>query len=310
MRVLVTGGAGFLGRRLVDRLRARPDVERIVVLDVAAPADPRPGVEVRLGSLTDRPVVDAALADAGDVIVHLASMVSAGAEAAPAEAMAVNVGGMLALLDAAGRLESPPRLVFASSVAVFGPPAATAGVGDVTKLTPRTVYGTTKAIGELLVDDATRRGVVDGRTARLPTVIVRPGAPNAAASGFASGMFREPLAGVAAVVPVAETTPIVVIGPETAVGGIEGLIDLEGERLGPDRASCLPGVETDVGEMLAVLTEVGGASARALVTVQPDPATEGIVSSWPSRWDDRRARALGLPADDSLTSIVREYVDA
>lgn len=307
MRVLVTGGGGFLGRRLVRRLTARDDVERVVVLDVTEPTEPLAGADVRLGSLADRKLVDGAVADAGDVIVHLASMVSAGAEADPAGAMATNVGGMLELLDAVAASAAQPRLVFASSVAVFGPPIGARVVGDGTKLTPRSVYGTTKAIGELLVDDATRRGVIDGRTARLPTVIVRPGAPNAAASSFASGMFREPLAGHPSVVPVGEHTPIVVIGPATAVGGLEALIDLAADRLGPGRAMCLPGVETDVAEMLQVLAAVGGTEARSLVTVAPDPAIEAIVSSWPRGWDDTKARSLGLPADDSLRSIVNGY---
>ncbi|MEM8903826.1 MAG: NAD-dependent epimerase/dehydratase family protein [Actinomycetota bacterium] len=307
MRVLVTGGAGFLGRRLTARLAARGDIERVIVLDVVD-ADPAiPGVEVRVGALGDRDVVAQALADAPDVVVHLASMVSAAAEVDPARAMEVNVGGLVGLLGAVADLPSAPRFVFASSVAVFGPPLGL-DAGDAVKPTPRSVYGTTKAIGELLVDDATRRGIVDGRTARLPTVIVRPGAPNAAASSFASGLFREPLAGRASTVPVGERTAVVVIGPEAAVGGLEALIDLDGERLGPDRAVCLPGVETDVARMLDVLREVGGDEARALVTVDPDPAIEAIVTSWPRTWDDHRARALGLPADGSLRSIVEAHL--
>ena len=307
MKVLVTGGCGFLGRRLVERLSARDDVERIVVLDVVEPTEPLAGADVRVGSLTDRPLLDAAILDAGDVIVHLASMVSAGAEADPRRAMEVNVVGLLELLDAAAAAPVPPRLVFASSVAVFGPPAGGAA-GDTVKHTPRSVYGTTKAVGELLVDDATRRGVVDGRTARLPTVIVRPGAPNAAASGFASGMFREPLAGQPSVVPVSPGTAIVVIGPDTAAGGLEALIDLPADRLTADRAMCLPGVVTDVAEMLDVLEAVGGAEARDLITVRPDPAIETIVASWPRTWDDQRARDLGLPADDSLHGIVSNHL--
>jgi nucleoside-diphosphate-sugar epimerase len=168
----------------------------------------------------------------------------------------------------------------------------------------------TKAIGELLVAEASRRGFVDGRTARLPTVIVRPGRPNLAASSFASGLFREPLAGVATVVPVATDTGVVVIGHRTAVDGLARLLALPPGALGPDRAVGLPGLSVTVADMLAALTRAGARHGRQLgpVEVRPDPAISAIVASWPARWDHGAALALGLEADRSLDEIVDAYL--
>jgi nucleoside-diphosphate-sugar epimerase len=216
----------------------------------------------------------------------------------------VNVGGLVAVLEAAREGGRRPRLVFASSVAVFG--AGTGG--DDRKQAPVTTYGATKAIGELLVNDATRHGFVDGRTARLPTVIVRPGAPNRAASGFVSGMFREPLAGLPCPVPVDAATGVVVIGVDTAVAGLVALHDLPTDRLGPDRAVGLPGLCVTVAEMAETLRRAGGADAAELLRWEPDPAVAAIVASWPSRWDDAPARRLGLPADADLDAVVAAYV--
>jgi nucleoside-diphosphate-sugar epimerase len=168
----------------------------------------------------------------------------------------------------------------------------------------------TKAIGELLVNEYSRRGLVDGRTARLATVIVRPGKPNAAASGFASSMVREPLAGLGAVVPVALDTPICVIGHRAAADGLVAVLDLDGEALGPDRAIGLPALEVTAGDLLDAVTRFGRAEGRALgaLRLQPDPLVSAVVGSWPGRWDAGRAIRLGLPADSSLDAVVRDYV--
>jgi nucleoside-diphosphate-sugar epimerase len=164
----------------------------------------------------------------------------------------------------------------------------------------------TKAIGELLVNEYTRKGFVDGRVARLPTVIIRPGAPNAAASSFASGMFREPLAGVDAVIPVALDTPMVLIGTGTAVAGLVALVDVPGEALGHDRVMNLPGLEVTVAEMKDSVERSG--AARGRLSVRPDPAVEAIVATWPGRWSAPRAHGLGLAHDASLDAIVSDYL--
>lgn len=311
MRVVVTGGGGFLGRRMVEHLLASDaadPVSEVVVLDVVeahTPDDPRARSVV--DDLRRPGVLDPLLERPDTSIVHLASMVSAAAEQDWSGAVETNIGSLVNVLESCRRAPGTPTLTFASSVAVFGGPAVDGPVGDATRQTPRSTYGMTKAVGELLVDDATRTGIVDGRTARLPTVIVRPGAPNRAASSFASGMFREPLAGADAVVPVPLDTSLVVIGAATAVGGLVALHRLDGALLGPIRGVALPGLTITVAEMRDTLARVGGADAVTRLRHELDPAVEAVVASWPARWDDRRGRDLGLPADVDLDSIVRTY---
>jgi len=184
-------------------------------------------------------------------------------------------------------------------------------VDDMTRVLPQTTYGMTKAVGELMVNDYTRKGFLDGRAARLPTVIIRPGAPNAAASGFASGVFREPLAGRECVLPVAMETKMMVIGCRTAVAGLTGLMDADGDGIGPDRVVGLPNAAYSVAEMIAALGRVAAEEGiePGPVTPKPDPAVEAIVTSWPLVMDDARARKLGLPRDESLDDIIREYIE-
>jgi len=200
------------------------------------------------------------------------------------------------------------KVVFASTLAVFGGATAGGEVGDFIKQTPSGTYGTTKAVGELLINDATRKGHIDGRSARLPTVIVRPGAPNAAASGFASGMFREPLAGVQSVVPVSEETIMVLGSAQNTATCIRLVAEIDSDRLGHDRAVGVPGLSATVSEMLEVLEKVGGPEARSLVKLDYDAATDELVQSWPATLDDARGRELGLPADPNLESMVLAYM--
>jgi nucleoside-diphosphate-sugar epimerase len=260
---------------------------------------------VRRGDITDAAAVAAAIPSGTDAIVHLASMVSAECEADPERAMATNVGGLEVVLAAAGRLPEPPRVVFASSVAVFGDLGGGAA-GDGVKQTPSTTYGVTKAIGELLVNEHTRRGWIDGRSARLPTVIIRPGRPNAAASSFASGMFREPLAGEEAVVPVDPSTPIVVVGHRVAVRSLARLLAVDGAALGADRGVAVAGLETTVAEMIAACRSRPEATGG--LTVRPDPLVQAVVGSWPGRWDASQAQALGLPAAPALAEVIDAYL--
>jgi len=183
-------------------------------------------------------------------------------------------------------------------------------VTEMTRVVPQTTYGMTKAIGELMINDYTRKGFIDGRAARLPTVIIRPGAPNAAASGFASGVFREPLSGQDYVLPVVMDTRMMVIGARSAIAGLTGLMDADGEGLGADRVVNLPNNAYAVTDMIAALERVAAEHGITFgsVTPKPDPAIEAIVKSWPLTMEDSRARALGLPADESLEAIIREYI--
>jgi nucleoside-diphosphate-sugar epimerase len=306
VKALVTGGAGFIGSRLALFLLGRPELERLVLLDVVqAQGFDDPRVESVAGDIAD--VADLVDSD-GMSVFHLASVVSAGAELDFDLALRVNVDGMRTLLEALRRRRGT-RLVFTSTMAVYGGSAMPAVVGDTTKQTPQTTYGMTKAVCELLVNDYTRKGFLDGRSARLPTVIVRPGAPNLAASSYASAIFREPLAGTDYTCPVGLDTRVPVIGHRTVVGGIARLHDVESERIGDDRAVMLPSIAVSVREMIESLRRVAGDRRLGEIDVRPDPAVEAIVHTWARDATSERALALGLPADPDLDSIVRAYVE-
>ena len=315
MRVVVTGGFGFIGRalarRVLDRGRlAGRGVSEVVLFD-------RPGGEVEgvegartvLGDICD-PEQVAALVDAEEVCVfHLASVLSGEGERDFDLALRVNLDGGRNVLEACRAHGSRPRLVFSSTLAAFGGDGMPETVGDTTKQTPQTTYGTTKAACELLVNDYTRKGFLDGRTARLPTVIVRPGAPNRAASSFASAVFREPLAGRDYALPVGLDTRLPVIGERTVAEGLLRLVEVDGASLGHDRAVGLPGISVTVGEMVESLRRVAGDRALGAVTLARDPEIEAIVATWPRWVSSERALALGLPQDEGLDSIVRAYLE-
>ena len=331
MKIVITGGLGFLGlgiaRKLIERqeVRKSPElqggltgkqqvVDSVVLFDAAVPDALPDGLDGRarmmVGDIADRDAVFG-LIDRDDIrVFHLASVVSAGAEQDFDLAMRVNFDGGRNILDALRARQGAPRIVFASSLAVFGGDGVAEAVTDMTRLKPGTTYGMTKAIGELMINDYTRKGFIDGRAARLPTVIIRPGAPNAAASGFASGVFREPLSGQDYVLPVAMDTRMMVIGARSAIAGLTGLMDADGEGLGADRVVNLPNNAYAVTDMIAALERVAAENGITFgpVTPKPDPAIEAIVKSWPLAMEDSRARALGLPADESLDAIIREYI--
>jgi len=328
VKIVITGGCGFLGlgiaRKLIKRQEARKaegltgkqqEVESLVLFDAQVPDELPDGLDDRVslaaGDISDRGQVTA-LIDRDDIAVfHLASVVSAGGEQDFDLTMRVNFDGGLNVLEACRARDSVPKVVFASSLAVFGGEALPDTVNDMTRVTPLTTYGMTKAIGELMINDYTRKGFIDGRAARLPTVIIRPGPPNAAASGFASGVFREPLAGNEFVLPVGMGTKMMVLGTRNAVAGLIGLMDADGDALGGDRMVGLPNNAYSVAEMITALEAVAADKGISLgpITPRPDPATETIVTSWPLVMDDARARALGLPADESLERVIGDYIE-
>jgi D-erythronate 2-dehydrogenase len=323
MKVVITGGTGFVGsllaRKLCELSRLRgasgksEEIQEIVLFDMVLP-EQRPGgiderVRLMAGEIDDARMVQSVI-DRKDISVfHLASVLSGGGEQDFDLAMRVNLRGNLNVLEAARALGSRPKVVFASSIAVFGGSGMPKTVGDFTKQTPQTTYGTTKAMGELLVNDYTRKGFIDGRSARLPTIIIRPGKPNKAASSFASGVFREPLSGVECVLPVGEDTIMPVSGYRTIVEGFIKLHEADGEALGDDRAITFPGINASVADMIKSLKRVAGNKPLGPIRFEHDPIIERIVASWPTALNFDRATALGLPVDDNLDSIVRAYID-
>jgi nucleoside-diphosphate-sugar epimerase len=317
MRVVITGGAGFLGSRLARAILARGTltdargaeraVERLILLDVvpATFADPR--VSVVTGDLADPAVIAQAVATDTDAIFHLAAVVSGHAEAEFDTGMHVNVDGTRALLERCRQLARPPKFVFTSSLAVFGG-ALPDPVPDDARLTPQTSYGAQKAIGELLVYDMTRKGYVDGRSLRLPTVTVRPGKPNKAASSFASGVIREPLNGVDSPCPVGPDTEIWVTSPRTVVANLLVGHEVAASRFAHTRSINVPGFCVGVKEMVAALRRVAGDAVADRVKWQPDPVIERIVATWPPRFAPVLGPSLGMRADQDFDSIIRAYI--
>lgn len=323
MKVLITGGAGFLGQRLARDLLARgalrktlgngggtPEpITELVLLDTTpaqAPDDAR--VRVETGDVADRAVLERLIDTDTAVIFHLAAILSAEAEAEFDLGMRINIDGTRALLEVCRARGHGPRLVFTSSVAVYGGDLPEE-VQDDTALDPQSSYGVQKAMAELLIGDYSRRGFVDGRVLRLPTVAVRPGRPSGAASSFASGIVREALNGETAVCPVSGATAIWLLSPRKAVQCLVTASEIEGEVLGTRRIVNLPGVSTTVDEMIEELSKFGGAKAVARVDWEPDEVIERIVSSWPARWNDTRAKKLGFSGDASFHAIVKVYVE-
>ena len=319
MKVVITGGAGFLGQRLARRLAergtlvgrdgAREYIEQVTLLDVvAAPGFEDPRVRSVVGDIADRSVLAAVIGSGTGAVFHLAAVVSGQAERDFDLGMRVNLDAARNVLDACRLAGNTPRVLFTSSVAVYGGDLS-AGVNDATALHPRSSYGVQKAIGELLLADYTRKGFVDGRVARLPTISVRPGRPNQAASSFASGIIREPLNGESATCPVPRETRLWLLSPRKAIDSLVALYEVPAAALGDDRIVNLPGLSVTVDQMVAALRAVGGEEAAARIAWQRDPAVERIVGSWPAAWDTQRAQALGLSGDTDFETIVRAYVE-
>lgn len=343
MKVTITGGCGFLGRTLAGAILARPEltvdgvthpVTALWLVDSVVPADlsvvpagpvgePPHGEPARVEPVPVEAVqVDLAAASVAelaalpafaeaDAVIHLAAAVSGACEADLDLGVAVNIRGGLSVFDACRASGRRPVVVFASSVAVYGgwpvqplPPVVT----DTTMPTPTSSYGTQKLMLEQLLADYTRRGELRGRTVRPMTVVVRPGAPNAAASSFLSGIVREPLRGEPASCPVAADVGAVVASPDATIAGMLHAMAATGEEWGAPLGVNLPGVSTTAGEIVATLAELAGDEVAALVRWEPDDRIAAIVGGWPAAFHSERAARLGLPVDDGIAAIIAQYI--
>jgi len=321
MRVVITGGGGFLGRKLAQRILSdgslagadgRPhEVEQLVLFDQVAPpaaetADPR--VEVVTGDIADADSVRAVIAPGTASVFHLASVVSAGAEADFDLGYRVNLDGMRHVLEAARALGTAPKVLFASSIAVYGGELPET-VEDDTPVTPQTSYGAHKMIGEYLLSDYTRKGYLDGRAMRLPTIVVRPGKPNLAASGFASGIVREPLNGIDFTCPVSPESRMAIMSPRTVIDCFMHLQALDADALGPWRGLLLSGFSVSMAETVAALEAVAGDRRRGAISFAVDPQIQAIVDAWPRTSYSARAERLGFPRDHDIAEIIRAYIE-
>lgn len=318
MKVLITGGAGFLGRRLVKKLLERgtlkgaddkdSSIDQIVLVDIVQ-GEPLSDKRVRhiVGDIGDPGFLKSTIDANTDSIFHLAAIVSGQAEADFDLGMRINVDASRHLLDICRGLGHRPKVVFASSVAVFGGELP-AMVLDTTALTPQSSYGTQKAVVELFVNDYTRKGFIDGRVLRLPTVSVRPGRPNAAASSFASGIIREPLNGESAICPVNANTRLWLLSPETVIESLVFGHEVAASALGTHRNINVPGLSLTVGDMVSALQRVAGDEVVNRIEWKADARIERIVSTWPGALDSRRARALGFPCDENFDTVIRQHI--
>lgn len=318
MHILITGAAGMIGRKLAERLvrdgglNGKP-ISKLTLADIVAPPPPAGfsgELAVRTCDLSGPHEATAIIAQEPDVIFHLAAVVSGEAEADFDKGYRINLDGTRMLLEAlrhAGN-RAGTKFIFTSSIAVFGAPFPPT-IEDEFHLTPLTSYGTQKAIGELLLADYSRRGLLDGVGIRLPTICVRPGKPNKAASGFFSSIIREPLIGEDAVLPVPESVRHTHASPRSAVGFLIHAASLTREALGPRINLTMPGVSCTVGEQIDALRRVAGERVVARIRREPDPAITQIVSGWPTRLSGRRAQALGFRAETTFDEILRAHIE-
>lgn len=314
MQITILGGGGFLGRKLAERLAADgalggQPVTALTLFDLAAPQPLAAPFPVRClgGDVASAADLAQAIPDGTAVVVHLAAVVSAAAEADYDLGQRVNILGTLAVIERCRQLARPPRVLFTSSVASFGG-GQEANLPDDARQLPGNSYGAQKAIGELLLQDATRKGFLDAVSIRLPTVVVRPGRPNKAASSFFSGILREPMLGLESELPVGDGFKVWVCSPRRAVDWFLHALTMDTSSLGVDRGINPPGLCCTVGEMLAALERVGGPQALALVQRRPDPAIEAIVGGWPAKFTAERARRLGFAQCEGVEGILRHFV--
>jgi nucleoside-diphosphate-sugar epimerase len=318
MHVLILGAAGMVGRKLIDRLmrdgglNGKP-IERLTLADVVSsekPAGFAGAVDTVTMDLSDPGEAEKIISSRPDVIFHLAAIVSGEAEADFDKGYRINLDGTRNLLEAIRRFGDgyKPKVIYTSSIAVFGAPFPEA-IPDEFHLTPLTCYGTQKAIGELLLADYTRRGFLDGVSLRFPTICVRPGKPNKAASGFFSSIIREPLAGQEAVLPVPDTVRHTHASPRAAAGFLVHAATLKCGQLGDRINLTMPGISCTVAEQIESLKRIAGAKVAARIRREPDGTISRIVAGWPQRFDARRAATLGFRAETSFDDIVRIHID-
>ncbi|SAK90995.1 NAD-dependent epimerase/dehydratase [Caballeronia hypogeia] len=317
MKILITGGAGFIGQRLAKALLERGElngkpIDEIVLLDITLPGDAaltnHARVRAAKGDISDRAVLESYIDDRTEAVFHLAAIVSGQAEADFDLGMKINLDASRALLEVCHAKGHKPRVVFTSSVAVYGGTLPDV-VQDDTALNPQSSYGTQKAIAELLLCDYTRRGYIDGRVLRLPTISVRPGKPNAAASSFASGIIREPLKGERSTCPVDGATRVWLLSPRGAVEALIAGCEIDRAKLGNRPVLNLPGLSVSVNEMIEALREVAGEDTMKLIDFQRDERIEKIVSTWPGAWNTARAEQLGLTGDKNFADVIRAFID-
>jgi nucleoside-diphosphate-sugar epimerase len=321
MKVVITGGAGFIGRKIATKLLEKNAldlgggksgaVEQVTVFDVGEPDPPfppDPRLQVMTGDVSDIDTIRRLITPDVDAVFHLAAVVSAGAEADFDLGMRVNLGGTRAVLDVCRELGTKPRICFASSVAVFGGNVPDV-IQDDTHLTPQTSYGSQKAMGELLINDYSRKGFVDGRALRLPTVVVRPGKPNKAASTFASSIIREPLQGQTAICPVAPEQAMWLLSPRRVVDAFIRAAEMPAEEWGPSRSVSIPGITYTVREMVDALVKVSSKKVADRIQWKPDPDIQKIVSGWPMHFAAERGKRLGFGADSSMEEIIEAFIE-
>lgn len=311
MHVIVTGGAGFLGTQLIRRLLddAATDSENtltVTAIDrVSCPVeDPR--VESLTGDVGNPELLKTAFQDETMAVYHLAAVVSGQAQQDFDLGMTVNLDATRTLLEVCRARDQPLRFIFASSVAVFGPNMP-APLDQNTAAQPRSSYGTAKAIGELLINDYSRRGFVDAVICRLPTIAVRPGRPNQATTSFASSIIREPLAGEPAICPVDPELAMWLSSPQTVIRNLVHALTVDGEAIGVYRTINLPGITATVNEMIAACERAGGKQVANLIRYERDSAIEAIVASFPAEFDTAHAQALGFTQDTDFDEIVATY---
>jgi nucleoside-diphosphate-sugar epimerase len=313
MKVVITGGGGFIGSKLARALLASgtlggQKIVRLVLSDQAFPDFPRDTrLETLSGDISDPAFAARAITPDTDSIFHMAAVVSGAAEADFDLGMRVNLGGMRAVLDQARKCARAPRLVFASSVAAFGGTLPDV-LDDSTTPTPQTSYGSQKVVSEYLVSDFSRKGYIDGRSLRLPTIVVRPGKANAAASSFASAVVREPLNGIAYECPLPPDTGVWLLSPRRVVEAFVHAHDLPGSVWGSNRALNLPGITVTVGQMIAAMGKIAGAQAAKRVSYKVDPRIDAIVKTWPVRFKTPRAIEMGFKADPGIDAVIRDYI--
>jgi nucleoside-diphosphate-sugar epimerase len=318
MHVLITGAAGMIGRKLTERLvidrglNGQP-IDKLTLLDIVAPARPAgfsDHVKARAGDVAEPGIAEKAISERPETIFHLAGVVSGEAEVDLEKGYRVNLDGTRALLEAIRKTGDgyKPRVIFTSSIAVFGAPFPHA-IPDDFHLTPLTSYGAQKAMCEAMLADYTRKGILEGVGIRLPTIAVRPGKPNKAASGFFSGIIREPLNGDEAVLPVAETVTHTHASPRSAVGFLVHAAGLPRNAIEPRINLTMPGVCCTVAEQIAALRRIAGDKVAARIRREPDALIMRIVEGWPQRFDPKRALALGFRAESTFEDIIRVHID-